>query len=234
MMELLEKYRNGTLDSVAEQDAFVNGLLEIRAQRMQNSKPNQSSIATTEKGIFVALKAYLHKANTLKYVAIAASLLLACFTFWKFNDSNNDAGNQLMAEISAVSNSLSNVETRTRGLALENSNALETISELYEKGDFQGIINELEGKNPRIETENLFLGLSYANLKKPNFAAALQHFDKVKSSNYTQDITMMKAMCHIGLNQKGAARAILEGIEKDENQGNNDRKKARELLEKLK
>jgi hypothetical protein len=229
MKELLKKYKNGTLTVPDEQDAFVHELLQIRAQRMQKQQDTMVYQAPKQ-AIVRQLSTYLRKVDTRKYFAAAACIVLTCFTFWKLNAPSFDSQNELMADISIISKNLKGVESRTRGALPSQEPALSLASKLYDKKDFQDVINELEGKNPINENEYLYLGLAYSNLKNPDFAKALDCFNHIQSADYKQHLTMMKALCHIGLNQKGAARLILEGIRDDEQYGNDYRQKAKKLL----
>lgn len=226
MKELLNKYKNGTLTSPDEQEVFIHELLQIRAQRSQQT----STIIAPKEAIIRQLNPFLRKVATKKYLAAAACILMACFTFWKFSAQISEPENTLQADIMSVSNNLKGTGAMTRGSLVPENNGLESASDLYEKKNFQGIINELEGKMPMSENEYLFLGLAYANLKTPNFSKALDYFKKVQSSDCKQDILMMTAICHIGLSQKGAARPILDVIKNDEQQGNEHRKRAGRLL----
>ncbi len=234
MKELLEKYKNGTLTVPDEKDAFIHQLLKIRAERAQKQGNTIITPESSREAIVRPLNAFLRKVATQKFFTVAACILAACFAFWKIFAPIGESDNFLRADIITVSDNLKGLESRVRGSAITENKALVLVADLYENKDFQGIINELEGKVPINENEYLFLGLAYANIEKPNYQKVLDYFNKIKSVDYQQDVAMMKAICHIGLKQKGAARLILEQIKNNQQQGNEYRKKAGSLLEGLK
>ncbi len=234
MRELLKKYKNGTLTAPDEQDAFMHELLQIRAQKVVQTQTAVISNELPKKGILIQLNTFLRKVDTSKYCAAAACILLTCFTFWKFSTTSIEPNNNLLlADIVTVSENLKGAEGSVRGNAMRENKVLISVNNLYEDKDFQGIINELEGKSLNNENEYLYLGLAYINLKTPNFSKALECFGKIQSAGYKQGVTMIRAICYIGLDNKDAAREILNQIINDVQQGNEYKNKAIRLLKGL-
>ncbi len=223
MKDLLEKYKKDTLNDPKEQDEFVHQLLEIRAARAQ------------QKGQVQPPNAVVKTMNPMrmvwfKRVALAASLLLGGFFLW-FSSQENGNENSLRADIGNFSKGMA---IQVRGEGATSLNELdEKLNSFYENADYQAIIRELSGKSLTKESEILLLGIAYANQKKPNFEKALTNLTQVHSAEYKQNVQILIALCHIGLQQNGAAKDILQQIIFDANYGEEHIAMAKKLLKEI-
>jgi hypothetical protein len=237
MRELLEKYKSGTLTSANEQDLFVHELLEIKAQRDRKKRENNTTEAIQPKSNVVSLDTLFRRATLKKFFALAACILFACFAFWKF-DANSTIKNEEFANIESNSKDITEITEKlvnnSIGVDRGSSSQSDDLSKMAVDLNFKGIVQELKGKTPMTEKENLLIGVAYANLTEPKFDAALEHLNQVNSSNYTQNITMLKVICNVELGQKGQAKRLLQTILADDQYGEDHLKLAKSLLEKLK
>ena len=194
-----------------EESAIISGLetydSSIMKQRLQKM---ETKIST--------------KARLQKIVLAVLALILTALVAWQIltKSKNESQQERLYAEYYSTYPNI--IDPLTKGAGDESS-----IFQMYERGDFQTVIESLEGRENLSNSETFYLAMSHLELG--NYSSANAHLEDVKEGQFVDDAIWYKGLICLRLQGGNQCMPQLNEIAND--QENAYQQRANDLLEDL-